>query len=175
MPGSAVTAGPLLRGSVILPAGSWDPARESDRIVADHDQRHRRRLLLRTQSGCELLLDLPRARHLRDGDAIACDDGSVVRIASSPERLLEITADSPGALLRLAWHLGNRHLPTSLTAEGLLIREDHVIADMVRGLGGHVRAVEAAFDPETGAYDALVAHPHHGQHHHEQHDDDHGH
>lgn len=156
-----------MRGSTILPAGSWDAARESDRIIADHDQRHRRRLLLRTQSGNELLLDLPRAQHLRDGDAIACDDGGVVRIVSSPERLLEITAESPRALLRLAWHLGNRHLPTSLTAQCLLIREDHVIADMVRGLGGSVRAIEAAFDPETGAYDAPA--------HHREHDDDHGH
>lgn len=169
-----------MRGSIILSAGSWDRARESDRIVADHDQRHRRRLLLRTQSGRELLLDLPRARHLRDGDAIACDDGSVVRIVASPERLLEITAESPAALLRLAWHLGNRHLPTSLSADRLLIREDHVIADMVRGLGGGVRAIEAAFDPETGAYDAPATPHHHGPHHHGphhhgQHDDDHGH
>ena len=155
-----------MRGSVILAAGSWDPSRESDRIVADHDQRHRRRLLLRTQSGRELLLDLARAQHLRDGDAIACDDGSLVRIVSMPERLLEITAKTPDALLRLAWHLGNRHLPTTLSAGKLLIREDHVIADMVRGLGGGVREVLAPFDPETGAYDAPAAH-HHG------HDDDH--
>ncbi len=159
-----------MRGSIILPAGSWDEARAVDRIVADHDQRHRRRILLRTEAGHELLLDLPRAQHLRDGDGILCDDESVVRIASSPERLLEITADSPRALLRLAWHLGNRHLPTSLAPGRLLIREDHVIADMVRGLGGSVRTIEAPFDPETGAYDTPAAH-----HHHHAHDDDHGH
>ena len=159
-----------MRGSIVLPAGSWDEARAVGRIVADHDQRHRRRILLRTEAGQELLLDLPRAQHLRDGDGILCDDGSVIRVVSSPERLLEITADSPRALLRLAWHLGNRHLPTSLAPGRLLIREDHVIADMVRGLGGSVRTIEAAFDPETGAYDTPVAH-----HHHHAHDDDHGH
>ena len=159
-----------MRGSIVLPAGSWDEARAVDRIVADHDQRHRRRILLRTEAGQELLLDLPRAQHLRDGDGILCDDDSVIRVVSSPERLLEITADSPHALLRLAWHLGNRHLPTSLAPGRLLIREDHVIADMVRGLGGTVRTIEAAFDPETGAYDTPVAH-----HHHHAHDDDHGH
>ncbi len=153
-----------MRGSVILAAGSWDPSNESDRIVADHDQRHRRRLLLCTQSGRELLIDLARAQHLRDGDAIACDDGRLVRIVSMPERLLEITAETPDALLRLAWHLGNRHLPTTLSAEKLLIRADHVIADMVRGLGGSVREVLAPFDPETGAYDAPAAH-HHGHDH----------
>lgn len=141
-----------MRGSVVLPAGSWDEARAVGRIVADHDQRHRRRILLRTEAGHELLLDLPRAQHLRDGDGILCDDGGVVRIVSLPERLLEITAGSSHALLRLAWHLGNRHLPTSLDAERLLIRDDHVIADMVRGLGGNVREILAPFDPETGAY-----------------------
>ena len=141
-----------MRGSVVLPAGSWDEARAVGRIVADHDQRHRRRILLRTEAGHELLLDLARAQHLRDGDGILCDDGGVVRIVSLPERLLEITAESPHALLRLAWHLGNRHLPTSLDAERLLIRDDHVIADMVRGLGGSVREILAPFDPETGAY-----------------------
>ena len=160
-----------MRGSVILPAGSWDESRESDCIVADHDQRHRRRILLRTESGHDLLLDLAHTQHLRDGDAIACDDGRLVRIVSLPERLLEITADSPHALLRLAWHLGNRHLPVAISAGSLLIREDHVIADMVRGLGGFARETLAPFDPETGAYDAALAAPHHHGHSH----DDHGH
>jgi urease accessory protein len=141
-----------MRGTTILPAGSWDPLRESDRIRAEYDQRHRRRILLRTEGGRELLLDLPHAQHLRDGDAIACDDGSLVRIISVPEQLLEISAASPVALMRLAWHLGNRHLPAAIAADRLLIREDHVIAEMVRGLGGTVRAILAPFDPETGAY-----------------------
>ena len=141
-----------MRGTSVLPAGSWDAARETDRICADHDQRHRRRMLLRTEAGRELLLDLPRAQQLRDGDAISCDDGSIVCIKALPERLLEITASGPACLLRLAWHLGNRHLPTSLCGDRLLIREDHVIADMVRGLGGTVREILAPFDPETGAY-----------------------
>jgi len=159
----------LLRGTVVCSAGSWDPAQETGRIVADYDQRHRRRILLRSEAGQEVLLDLARTQHLRDGDAIACDDGSLMRIVSLPERLLSITAATPEALLRLAWHLGNRHLPTSLTAERLLIREDHVIADMVRGLGGSVSAILAPFDPETGAYDAPAATGHH------HHPGDHGH
>ena len=152
----------MMRGSIILSAGSWDEARAVDRIVADYEQRHRRRILLHTEAGQELMLDLARTQHLRDGDAISCDDGSIVRIVSLPEQLLEITAESPQALLRLAWHLGNRHLPTSLTPERLLIRHDHVIADMVRGLGGTVREIEAPFDPETGAYDGDHAHAGHG-------------
>ena len=147
-----------MRGSVILPAGSWDITLAVDRIVADYDQRHRRRILLHTEAGREVMLDLAHTQHLRDGDGISCDDGSIVRIVSLPERLLEVTPATPHALLRLAWHLGNRHLPTSLTAERLLIRDDHVIADMVRGLGGMVREIEAPFDPETGAYDDQHGH-----------------
>jgi len=154
-----------MRASVVLPAGAWDLARETGRVVLDYDQRHRRRIVLRTEAGSEVLLDLARAQHLRDGDGLECEDGGVVRIAALPERLLEITAHSAHDLLRLAWHLGNRHLPSALSAERILIREDHVIADMIRGLGGHVRAIEAPFDPETGAYgDLAQGHDHH--HHH---------
>ena len=147
-----------MRASTVLPAGSWDPAREEDRIEADHHQRHLLRILLRTQAGHDVLLDLAHATQLRDGDAVVTDEGVVVRIAALPEQLLEITASSPAALLRLAWHLGNRHLPAALAEGRLLIRDDHVIRDMVRGLGGSARPVSAPFDPETGAYDAH----HHG-------------
>ena len=142
-----------MRARSVLPAGTWDPVRETDRIEADYDDRHRRRVVLHTMTGRELLLDLADARHLRDGDGLAVEDDGVVRICAKPERLMEITAPERRHLLRLAWHLGNRHLPTALAADHLHIREDHVIADMIRGLGGIVRPIDAAFDPETGAYD----------------------
>ena len=104
-------------------------------------------------TGRDILLDLPHARHLRDGDGLVLDDGAVIRVVALPERLLAITAPDPHRLLRLAWHLGNRHLPTALGPDRLLIRDDPVIAAMIRGLGGDARPVEAPFDPETGAYD----------------------
>nr|WP_321985807.1 urease accessory protein UreE [uncultured Lichenicoccus sp.] len=147
---------------MVVDSGSWDPALESGHIVADHDQRHRRRILLRTEAGREILLDLAQARHLRHGDGLLLDEGGIIRIEAAPERLLLVTAPDAPRLMRIAWHLGNRHLPTALQADRLLIREDHVIADMVRGLGGTVSAVEAPFDPETGAYAAEApAHHHH--------------
>ena len=156
-----------MRARTILPAGAWDRTLEVDTVVADHDQRHRRRILLHTTDGRDVLLDLRQAHHLRDGDGLLLDDDrGVVRMISAPERLLVITAPDASALLRLAWHLGNRHLATALHADRLLIREDHVIADMVRGLGGHVEAIEAPFDPETGAYDAE---PHAAAHSHRHH------
>jgi urease accessory protein len=91
---------------------------------------------------------------MRDGDAILLSDGSLVMVCARPEDLFEITAPDRDLLLRIAWHLGNRHLPVQFSGDALLIRADSVIAEMVRGLGGNVRTVKTGFDPEGGAYAA---------------------
>ena len=114
-----------------------------------------------------LLLDLPQAHRLRDGDGLRLDDGRVVRVQARPEALLDIHAHDAAGLVRIAWHLGNRHLPVQMLGSHMRIRADHVIAEMVRGLGGHVREVEAPFDPEPGAYAGGG-----GGHHHHHGDDD---
>ncbi len=157
----------------VLPAGSWDPAREIDRVLADYDGRHRRRLLMRSVGGRELMLDLEAARHLRDGDGLPLPDGRVVRIVAAAEPLLAITAADGLALTQLAWHLGNRHLAAAIERDRILIRADHVIADMVRGLGGTVQPIEAPFDPEGGAYAGQASGPRH--HHEDGHGDGHRH
>ncbi len=151
-----------MRAHAVLPAGTWDAAAEIDRVVIDFDRRHRRRILLRTEQGREVLLDLPQVARLRDGDGLAVD-GRVVRVCARPEPLLEIHAHDAGAVLRIAWHLGNRHLPVQLVGECIRVRADHVIKEMVEGLGAHVEAIEAPFDPEAGAYA--------GGHHHHDHDE----
>jgi urease accessory protein len=150
-----------MRAEAVLPAGTWDASTEIDTVLIDYDGRHRRRILLRTETGREVLLDLAQAIRLRDGDGLSVD-GGIVRVCARPERLLEIHAHDPGEMVRIAWHLGNRHLPVQLLGDRIRIRADHVIEEMVQGLGGHVAAVEAPFDPEAGAYA--------GGHHH--HDDD---
>lgn len=150
-----------MRAETVLPAGTWDVTAEIDTVLIDFDRRHRRRVLLRTEQGREVLLDLSQAVRLREGDGLPIDDG-VVRVRASPEELLEIRAHDPGEMVRIAWHLGNRHLPVQLLGNRIRIRVDHVIEQMVRGLGGHIEAIEAPFDPEAGAYAG-------GQHHH--HDD----
>jgi urease accessory protein len=155
-----------MRCSTILPAGSWDAAREADHVLIDHDRRHRRRILLRTEAARDLLLDLPHAVRLRHNDGLLLDDGAVVRVVARPEALLDIHAHDDASLIRIAWHLGNRHLPVQLLDGHIRIRADHVIAEMVELLGGHVEAVDAPFDPEAGAYA--------GGHQH-SHDDDHSH
>jgi urease accessory protein len=156
-----------MRAGEVLPAGTWSAMAEVDHVLIDFDRRHRRRILLRTEAGREVLLDLPHAVRLRHGDGLLLEDGGIVRVVARPEKLLEIHAHSDAELVRIAWHLGNRHLPVQLIGERIRIRADHVIAEMAELLGGHVEEIEAPFDPEAGAYA--------GGHQHAHDDDDHHH
>ncbi len=141
-----------MRSERVLPAGTWASVREVDHVLLDHDDRHRRRIVLHGAHGTKVQVDLPQAVHLRDGDGLALPDGTVVRVCAKPEKLLEIHAQRGSDLVRIAWHLGNRHLPVQVLGDRLRIRADHVIEAMVEGLGGHLEPLEAPFDPETGAY-----------------------
>src|SRR5260221_693080 len=107
---------------------------------------------------------VPRAAILEEGDGLALSDGTWLAVKAAPEALLEITAPEPSLLARLAWHLGNRHLPAQIEAQRILVRDDHVIADMIEGLGGRVQRIAAPFTPEAGAYGAA---PHAREQHHE--------
>ena len=149
-----------MRAERVLPAGTWDREREVDHVQLDHDDRHRRRIVLHGARGTEVQLDLPQAVHLRDGDGLALSDGTVVCVRARPEKLLEISAHQSSELMQIAWHLGNRHLPVQVLGDRLRIRADHVIEQMVEGLGGHVTSVQAPFDPEPGAYAGSHNHDH---------------
>ena len=155
----------------MLHRGSWAATREAGQVTLDYDGRHRRRLQLATDAGEAFLLDLPEARHLRNGDGLLLEDGRVVRVVAKPEPVTVVTAADPFLLLRCAWHLGNRHLPASLRNGRILIRPDHVIAAMLRGLGASVQDATLPFDPEQGAYAEAPVHglDHHGSDHHHEH------
>ncbi|MEG9524897.1 MAG: urease accessory protein UreE [Hyphomicrobiales bacterium] len=145
-----------------------------DRVVLDHGDRHRRRVAMRGLGGLGFLLDLPESTVLDDGDALILEDGRLVWIEAAPERLLEIRAPSDHALKRLIWHIGNRHIPAEIGADAVWIAYDHVLAEMVQGLGGSAEAVERPFRPEGGAYSGGHGHAHghdhpHGGHHHHHH------
>jgi urease accessory protein len=142
----------MRRAIAVHKAGHWPEEAAGDSVTLAFVDRHRRRLRLVADSGNPFLLDLPRVQHLADGDGLELDDGGYVRVRAAPERVLEIEADGLTGLLRLAWHLGNRHLPVQAMEGRLRIRDDHVIAEMVEGLGGKVTRLNAPFDPETGAY-----------------------
>jgi urease accessory protein len=176
----------MIRAIKVIPAG-W-AERPSDSVVLDFDDRHRRRMAMTGTRGLEFLLDLEEAMALRGGDALVLEDGRLIEVVAAPEPLIEIRGVDPQHLTRLAWHLGNRHLPVQIGARGLRIRRDHVITDMLRGLGARVTEIEAPFDPEGGAYSsdtnhaAMQGHDHpdhaghaHAGHDHADHSHAHGH
>ncbi len=107
---------------------------------------------MRGVGGTRFLLDLADATVLDDGDALVLENGRLVEVEAAPERLLEIRAPSEHALRRLIWHIGNRHIPAEIGPEAVWIAYDHVLAEMVRGLGGTAEEVERPFRPEGGAY-----------------------
>ena len=160
----------MIRAASVLPAGTWDRAKEADRIELPHDGRHRRRVAMRGAGDTTFLLDLAEATLLRDGDGLQLDDGRVVRVVAAAEPIVEITGE-PQLIARHAWHLGNRHVPAQILSDRIRIGRDHVLEEMVAKLGGKVARIEAPFDPEAGAY----AHEEHGRQAHHDHDHDHGH
>ena len=141
----------------IIRATSTEPARNrsgsaDDEVVLDFDQRFRRRIVMQTEGGLTFLLDLERAVQLRNGDALVLEDDRRIAVVAALEPLAKMRCENAEQLVRLAWHLGNRHLPVMIHAGRIYIRRDHVIERMAQGLGAIVDHVEAVFDPEPGAY-----------------------
>jgi urease accessory protein len=165
----------MIRATKVQPQHRWTQP-PADTVVLGFDDRHRRRFAMTGTRGLEFLLDLETAIALRGGDALVLEDGRLIEVVAAPEPLAEIRCKDAHHLVRVAWHLGNRHLPTQITARGLRIRRDHVIEDMVRGLGARVIEIEAPFDPEGGAYaDGHASAASHGLDHGSSHGHDHGH
>ena len=141
-------------------------AAPADIVTLTYDDRYRRRMALVGDGGLEFLLDLAEATELRDGDDLVLDDGRTVRVQAAPEELMQVTCTDREHLVRTAWHVGNRHLACEVHNHRLVLRRDHVIADMLRQLGCTVESIVAPFHPEGGAY-------RHGTHGHD-HVEDHG-
>lgn len=130
-------------------ATTSDVGSAADSVALDLEGRRRRRHVAKTRKGEEILIDLAEPPRLVDGGGLVLEDGAVVRVEALPEPVVEIRA---GDLVKIAWHLGNRHLLTEILSDALRIRPDHVIEAMLRGLGAELRHLEAAFEPESGAY-----------------------
>ncbi len=132
----------------------------TDLVVLAHDERHLRRKLLHLKTGEMVMLDLKEAIMLADGDVLVLDDGGLVGVVAAPEPLLRIKGRDGRHFAELCWHLGNRHLPAEIGADYILIRRDHVIRDMLFGLGAHVQETEEPFHPVRGAYHGTGHHGH---------------
>jgi urease accessory protein len=142
------------RATRIARAGTWRATDAIDRVVLDADDRYRRRIVLIGEGGTRLLLDLAEVTALHDGDALVLeDDGAFVVVVAKPEPLVEIAAENAAALARLSWHLGNRHTELQIASDKLRMRRDHVLEQMLAGLGARLTIIEAPFEPERGAYE----------------------
>ncbi len=168
----------MIRANFISTKGAWH-ATPTDSIVLDHEGRHRRRVAMTATRGTEFLLDLPEVVALRGGDALILEDGRLIEIIAAPEALAEVRCNDPRQLARVAYHIGNRHAQAEILVNRIRVRRDHVLEDMVHGLGAKVAHIEAPFEPDTGAYAAPEdAHAHTHKGHANKHDDhahDHGH
>jgi urease accessory protein len=153
-----------MRAIEIKAADSWS-GRPADCVVLDYDDRHRRRFAMTGENGTAFLLDLVAPAGLRGGDALLLEDGRLIEVIAAPEALLEIRCVDPRHLARIAWHIGNRHVPAQVLTNGLRIRRDHVLAELARQLGGEVLEIEAVFDPEGGAYQSAQSHARHSHPH----------
>jgi urease accessory protein len=173
----------MLRATAIVRKPAVKPERVADTVTLDHEGRHRRRVALKGESGLDFLLDLAKASPINDGDALRLDDGRLIAVRAAPQPLLEIRAENPLRLTRVAWHIGNRHTPAEITAEAIYIEDDHVLAEMVRNQGCTATPVSRPFQPERGAYEHDCGHDHghghhhghahaHGDHHHHEHGPD---
>ncbi len=148
----------MKRALEVVRSGHWPMQDRIDTVTLLFDDRYRRRLRMLGDGGLDFLLDLAEPVVLRGGDGLRLEEGGFVEVKAAEENLVEIRGRDAASFARLAWHLGNRHLPAQIDADRILIRDDHVIVDMLKGLGAEVRAVQAPFDPEGGAY---------GQHNHD--------
>ncbi len=161
----------MIRATTVVRRPAVRDARVADAITLDHQARHRRRFALTADGGLAFLLDLDKATVLDDGDAVKLEDGRLIRITAAPEALIEVRTSNPLRLMKVAWHLGNRHVPTEITEDALYFAADHVLLEMVRGLGASAVAVTRPFRPEKGAYDGdgHGGHGHHGHEHAHEH------
>lgn len=143
----------MLRAISHLPAGHNDGI-PFDLVTLAHDERRLRRKLLTLVHGDEVLVDFPQTVTLENHGALVLDDGRFVEVIAAEEQLLEVRGRDGEHLLRLAWHIGNRHTPAQLEENRILIARDHVLRDMLEGLGATVVDVTEPFSPEHGAYHA---------------------
>ncbi len=147
-------------------AGEWSGA--CDTVALSYEERFLRRKRLVSDGGRIFHVDLPETVSLEAGDAFELPDGSRIAVNAAPEALLEVRG---AGLARLAWHIGNRHTPCRIEPDHLLIRHDHVLADMLARLGAELTELTAPFTPEGGAYGhgRTMGHEHGHAHHDHEH------
>lgn len=123
-----------------------------DTVTLEHTERRLRRKLLRLKGGDEVMVDFPQTLTLDHGAALELEDGRLVGIVAAGELLYDVRASDAAHLVRLAWHIGNRHTSAQLEDHRILIKRDHVLKTMLEGLGATITDVSEPFFAEHGAY-----------------------
>lgn len=162
-------------GSFIRAGQAQKGVEPFDVAVLEHDERHLRRRVLALKNGGQVLVDLLEPVALSDGDLLVLDDGRHVGVVAPSEEVYDVRARDAVHLAELAWHIGNRHLPAAIEKDRIVILRDHVIRDMLEGLGASVTEAVEPFNPLRGAYSGQHGHKHSHGHHHDHEHDDHGH
>jgi urease accessory protein len=176
----------MRRAVAVVPARCWPAPEETGTVTLPFHERHRRRVRLSDDQGEPFLLDLPHATLLSDGDGLALEGGGFVKVRAAREAVADLRCGSLAHVARVAWHIGNRHVPLQVMAGGTLrILDDHVLVEMAQGLGARIVRRRAPFAPEAGAYAGdghAHAHGHSHSHpdtrerdHETDHGNDHGH
>ena len=155
----------------ILRAGAARPAPVADTLILDFEQRTRKQGFVFTHKGTCIEFAFDEAPALATDDALVLDDGRLVEIVAAPEPLVEARIADPAALARLAWTLGDRHVPAQLFANRLRVRRKPEIETLLKERGAKIADIEAPFEPDAAA----GAHDHHHDHDHHGHDHDHDH
>jgi urease accessory protein len=137
------------------------------RLALPFERRVKTRQRVTTESGEEMAVMLPRGEVLRGGDLVATSDGRLLQIVASPEAVLHVTCATPQDLARAAYHLGNRHVAVEVGDGYLRLAADHVLKEMLEGLGATLTEMNVAFEPEAGAYSGGHAHGHDHDHDHD--------
>jgi len=146
-----------------------------DTLILPHAQRQAQKGFLFGTKGTCVELDFAEPVRLRTDDALVLDDGGLVEVVAEPEPLVEVRAADLPSLARLAWHLGDRHVPVQIFERKLRLKRDPAIEELLASLGAKATAIEAPFEPEGGAYEAAAGGHHHHDHGHDHHHHDHGH
>jgi urease accessory protein len=166
----------MQRATTLVRKPAVRPDAVVDTVVLDHAARGRTSGHLHAQGGLAFDLALARSATIEDGDALRLEDGRLVAVRAAPEALLEVRAENPARLMRLAWQLGGNHVATEVAADRLYVPDTPANAELIRGQGCAAAAVSRAFRPEREAHDhSTCGHDHGHQHAHAHHEHDHAH
>lgn len=169
----------MIRATAVVRRPAVRDERVVDTLTLDHRARQGRHFAFTTAGGLAVALELDKAVVLDDGDAVKLEDGRLVRVRAAAEALMEVTSPNPARLLKAAWLLGQRHLPTESTETALYVPADGGLMETLRGLGVSATPVDRPFRPDKGTLEAAGAghhgHEHHGHEHHDHEHHDHEH